>query len=95
MLTVAADGTVVPKPVEVGALYGGLRVVRRGLAPTDRVIVDGLMHAMPGTKVKRFRARFTSPPATVPSDPSRVRPDRSGRPDMSELSAAERPHPCD
>ena len=52
VLTVAADGTVVPKPVEVGALYGGLRVVRRGLAPTDRVIVDGLMHAMPGTKVK-------------------------------------------
>ena len=52
VLTVAPDGTVVPKPVEVGALYGGLRVVRRGLAPTDRVIVDGLMHAMPGTKVK-------------------------------------------
>ena len=51
VLTVASDGTVVPKPVEVGALYGGLRVVRHGLLPTDRVIVDGLMHAMPGTKV--------------------------------------------
>ena len=51
VLTVAADGTVVPKAVEVGALYGGLRVVSHGLLPTDRVIVDGLMHAMPGTKV--------------------------------------------
>ena len=51
VLTVAPDGTVVPKPVEVGALYGGLRVVRHGLLPTDRVIVDGLMHAMPGSKV--------------------------------------------
>lgn len=51
VLTVAADGTVVPKPVEVGELYKGLRVVRHGLSSTDRVIVDGLMHAMPGTKV--------------------------------------------
>lgn len=51
VLTVGPDGTVIPKPVEVGALYKGLRVVQSGLLPTDRVIVDGLMHAMPGTKV--------------------------------------------
>lgn len=51
VLTVAADGTVVPKAVEVGELYKGLRVVRHGLSSRDRVIVDGLMHAMPGTKV--------------------------------------------
>ena len=51
VLTVGKDGTVIPKPVEVGALFKGLRVVQSGLAPTDRVIVDGLMHAMPGTKV--------------------------------------------
>ena len=51
VMTVAADGTVVPKIVETGDLRGGLRVIRAGLAPTDRVIIDGLMHAMPGTKV--------------------------------------------
>ncbi|WP_419730204.1 efflux RND transporter periplasmic adaptor subunit [Lichenicola sp.] len=51
VLTVAPNGTVIPKPVEVGALFKGLRVVQSGLAPTDRVIIDGLMHAMPGTKV--------------------------------------------
>ena len=51
VMTVAPNNTVVPKLVQVGALYQGLRVVRTGLAPTDRVIVDGLMHAMPGTKV--------------------------------------------
>ena len=51
VMTVAPDGTVVPKPVQVGALYDGLRVVQSGLAPTDRVIIDGLMRAMPGTKV--------------------------------------------
>jgi multidrug efflux system membrane fusion protein len=51
VMTVSPDGTVVPKSVEIGDLRGGLRVIRSGLAPGDRVIIDGLMHAVPGTKV--------------------------------------------
>jgi RND family efflux transporter MFP subunit len=51
VMTVAADGTVVPKPVEIGPLSGDLRIIRSGLAPTDRVIINGLMRARPGTKV--------------------------------------------
>ncbi len=51
VMTVAPDGTVVPKMVQTGAMRDGLRVVRAGLKPDDRVIVDGLMHAMPGMKV--------------------------------------------
>jgi len=51
VMTVSPNGTVVPKPVEIGDLRGGLRVIRSGLAPGDRVIIDGLMHAIPGTKV--------------------------------------------
>jgi multidrug efflux system membrane fusion protein len=51
VMTVAADGTVVPKVVETGALYHGLRVIRSGLAPKDRVVIDGLVRARPGGKV--------------------------------------------
>jgi multidrug efflux pump subunit AcrA (membrane-fusion protein) len=51
VMTVSADGTVTPKRVEVGEIRDGLRVIRSGLAPSDRVIVDGLLHAAPGTKV--------------------------------------------
>ena len=51
VMTVAADGTVVPKPVETGDLYQGLRIIRSGLAPTDRIIIDGLVRARPGAKV--------------------------------------------
>jgi multidrug efflux system membrane fusion protein len=51
VMTVVSNGTVIPKIVQIGDLRGGLRVIRSGLAPTDRVIIDGLMHAMPGTKV--------------------------------------------
>src|SRR5262249_23018705 len=50
-MTVAPDGTVPPKPVEVGDLRGGLRVIRSGITRDDRVIIDGLMYAMPGAKV--------------------------------------------
>jgi membrane fusion protein, multidrug efflux system len=51
VMTVAADGKVAPKQVEVGDIRDGLRVIRSGLAPSDRVIVRGLLHATPGTKV--------------------------------------------
>lgn len=51
VMTVGRGGTVVPKPVETGGLRGGLRVIEAGLKPSDEVIVDGLMHAAPGSKV--------------------------------------------
>ena len=50
VMTVAPDGTVVPKPVEIGDLRGGLRVIRSGLAPNDRVIIDGIPHAATRSK---------------------------------------------
>jgi len=51
VMTVAPDGTVVQKQVAIGDLRGSLRVIRSGLAPNDRVIIDGIPHALPGTKV--------------------------------------------
>jgi RND family efflux transporter MFP subunit len=51
VFTVADDGTVSTKKVELGPIVEGLRVVRSGLAPTDRVVIDGLQRARPGQKV--------------------------------------------
>lgn len=51
VMTVGPDATVKPKIVTTGDLRGGLRVIQSGLEPTDRVIIDGLVHAIPGTKV--------------------------------------------
>lgn len=48
---VAKDGTVGAKPVQLGPLANGLRVVRTGLMPDDRVIINGLQRARPGQKV--------------------------------------------
>jgi len=51
VMTVAPDGTVVPKQVEIGDLRGGLRVIRSGVTPNDQVIIEGIPHAAPGAKV--------------------------------------------
>jgi multidrug efflux system membrane fusion protein len=51
VFTVAEDGTVGTKRVELGPIIDGLRVVRSGLAPTDRIVIDGLPRARPGQKV--------------------------------------------
>lgn len=51
VMTVAADDRVVPKVVQIGDLRGGLRVIRSGLKPNDRVVIDGLVRAAPGAKV--------------------------------------------
>jgi membrane fusion protein, multidrug efflux system len=51
LFTVADDGTVGAKEVELGPMVEGLRVIRSGLAPTDRIIIDGLQRARQGQKV--------------------------------------------
>jgi multidrug efflux system membrane fusion protein len=51
VMTIGADNKVVPKAVEIGDLQGGLRVIRSGLAPNDRIIIDGIPHALPGARV--------------------------------------------
>ena len=51
VMTVAPDGTVAPKLVEIGDLEQGLRVVRSGLAATDQVVIDGIVRVRPGAKV--------------------------------------------
>jgi len=51
VLVVDDGGVVRQKYVTLGQLDKGLRVVKDGLVATDRVIVNGLMHARPGIKV--------------------------------------------
>ena len=52
VFTVADDATVGTKLVELGPIVDGLRVIRSGLAPGDRIVIEGLQRARPGQKVK-------------------------------------------
>ncbi|WP_249123661.1 MULTISPECIES: efflux RND transporter periplasmic adaptor subunit [unclassified Bradyrhizobium] len=51
VLVVRDDNTVEARQVTLGPLDDGLRVVRDGLKPDDKVIVDGLQRARIGAKV--------------------------------------------
>lgn len=52
VLVVNAKNVVEYRPVELGATYQGLRVIRSGLTGGERVVVNGLQRAFPGQPVK-------------------------------------------
>jgi membrane fusion protein, multidrug efflux system len=60
VFVVKDDDTVEAKPVILGPLDDGLRVIREGLKPDDRVIVDGLQRARIGAKVSPHAAAADS-----------------------------------
>lgn len=51
VFVVNKDDTVEMRPVTLGPLDEGLRVIREGLSKDDRVVVDGLQRARVGAKV--------------------------------------------
>src|SRR3982075_4291911 len=60
VFVVKDDYTVEARPVTLGPLDEGLRVIREGLKPEDRVIIEGLQRARPGAKVAPHAAPIGS-----------------------------------
>jgi RND family efflux transporter MFP subunit len=59
VLTVGPDDIVTPKKVQIGDLRGGLRVIRSGLVPHDKVIIGGVAIAAPASKVTPHSGTIT------------------------------------
>lgn len=55
VLVVGADNKVEYRPVKLGPIIDGLRVVREGLKPTDTIVVNGLQRVRPGSPVSPQR----------------------------------------
>jgi RND family efflux transporter MFP subunit len=51
VMVVNSENVIEPKPVILGPLIDGLRVVRSGLTGSERIVVNGLLRAQPGRKV--------------------------------------------
>jgi RND family efflux transporter MFP subunit len=68
VMTVAPDGTVVPKIVQTGDMVEGLREIQSGLAPSDKVVINGLMRAYPGMKVSTEPGTITTAGAGAGAD---------------------------
>ncbi len=62
LFTVAPDGTVVPKPVELGQVTDdNLRIISSGIEPSDEVIINGLLRARPGQKITPEQGTIQAP----------------------------------
>jgi len=68
LMIAGKGGMVVAKPVVLGPVVDGLRVIRSGLLPTDRVIISGTQMAVPGGKVdaEPGRIAFTNGGSDMP-----------------------------
>jgi len=72
---VGKDGKVAPRPVETGPQVEGLRVIKTGIGPSDKVAIEGITTLQPGAAVKanlvilKPRAADTSPTSQPNSAP--------------------------
>ncbi len=70
---VGSDGKTAQRPVELGPMVEGLRVVKAGLTPKDRVVIDGLTQMQPGmpvdTRAAQIKPRSVDAvPVSTPAD---------------------------
>jgi len=72
------EGKVEYRRVELGRLHDGLRVIKGGLDPKEKVVVSGLQRVRPDIKVKFKDVEMPmSAPAGDSNDPSKARNGRS------------------
>jgi len=69
VLVVGRDEVVAAKPVQLGPLVDGLRIIRSGLSPQDKVVIANVQAAMPGAKVATRGAAIRAVAAPItPTD---------------------------
>src|SRR5712671_1520264 len=65
VLVVNGENVVEQRKVETGPVEGELRVIESGLKPDDRVVIAGLLRAIPGQKVDPQLQKIEAPPASA------------------------------
>ncbi len=61
--------TVQYRPIELGPMIDGLRVIRHGVQPGDKVVINGLQRVRPGVKVAPTLASMRPDTTSVPAEP--------------------------
>jgi membrane fusion protein, multidrug efflux system len=64
VMTVDAEGNVVPREVRPGPRVDGYRVIREGLDGSETIVIEGLIRARPGAVVTPVRVEL--PPVAAP-----------------------------
>ena len=70
---VGKDGKTAARPVETGPMVEGLRVIREGLKPGEKIVIDGLARLQPGIPVTPHEGKITPRNTNTPtSDPAQA-----------------------
>jgi RND family efflux transporter MFP subunit len=71
VLVVNGDNVVEQRKVQTGPLEGDLRVIEDGLKPDDKVVVAGLLRAIPGQKVAPRLQKIETQQIETPPSPTK------------------------
>jgi multidrug efflux system membrane fusion protein len=88
VLTLAADNRIEYRLVELGPEIDGLRVVTRGLAPNDVIVVNGLQHVRPGETVAPTRVAMSQDSAGLTQVAAESEPNSSPAEGVRRLAQA-------
>lgn len=69
VLVLQDDNTVAYRPVELGRLVDGYRVIKAGLKPAEKIVIKGLQRVRPGTRVAA-----TTEPMLAEADTAQAKP---------------------
>jgi len=92
VLVLGRDSKVEYRPVELGPVVDGLRVVQTGLAAGETIVVNGLQRVRPGAQVAAQRVAMGEPrngerPARMAGQEASPGTDESGEPRNGERPA--------
>ncbi len=80
LLAVTGDNTVEKRPIRMGQLVDGLRVIEEGLQPGELVVVKGVQRARPGAKVDPAQIDMKTLTASAIKAAAEAKLDQSGAP---------------
>jgi hypothetical protein len=66
-MVVDGTGTVQTRRVQLGRLFGEMRVIDSGITKADRVIINGIQMAAPGAKVNVEEAPAAAQESPAPA----------------------------
>lgn len=79
VMVVDGANKVSMRPVELGPIVEGLRVVRKGLTGKDTIVVDGVQAVRPGMEVQPKKIEVKAEPENAPAQPGDGAPAGKGR----------------
>jgi multidrug efflux system membrane fusion protein len=101
VLVLKPDNTVDYRPVQLGRLIEGLRVIASGLKEGDKVVINGMQRVRPGMKVTPTLAAMSADSAALGGQAASAKPDSakpgsakpdSARPDSAKPDSAKPEH---